>query len=478
MKITVKHSGKTFEKEYDGPVFLIHVLKDLGIYIPAVCNGRGICGKCVVEAHGILSPSTEKERDLFGEKKNFRLACTTKALGDVQIIYNTFVKGMQVLTGGISPDIQIKPDIGTGVAIDIGTTTVAAESFNLATGENIQTFTYENPQRAYGGDVMTRMEFAEKGGLETLKRLINGVIDEIIEKSKAKKVVISGNTAMLHFAAGLSTNNMSKAPFVPESLFGYETGGKYFSPCVSAYFGSDILNGIMAAGMEKNFPSIIADIGTNGEMALFDGQKYYCCSTAAGPCFEGYGIEKGMPAVNSAINRVYIENGSLKYTVMGKEKPEGICGSGLADYAAYLLELGIIDKTGFMAENHYLCENVYITPKDIRNLQLAKAAIRAGIETLLEVSGTRGKIKAFFISGGLGNSVNVNSAVGLGLIPKEFEDISIPAGNTSLSGAAATLLDESYLNKAKETAKKCEVIELADSEIFGEYFIKYMKFGE
>ncbi|MDD4126024.1 MAG: ASKHA domain-containing protein, partial [Eubacteriales bacterium] len=424
MKITLKTSAGTFIRKYEGPIYLYEAIKDCGITVPSDCGGRGVCGKCAVEAYGEMSPITDSEKLLLGEKENFRLACMTKAVGDVQIIYNINVKRMQVLAGGISPDIKIKNVCGAGiaVAIDIGTTTVAAASYDLATGKRLDTYTYENPQRTHGADVVTRMDFASHGGLDTLKNEINGIINEIQSRSKAKEIIIAGNTAMLHFAAGLSTDRMSKAPFETESLFGYKIDGIYYAPCASAYFGSDVVCGMAACEMDNNFPSFIADIGTNGEMAVFDGGRYYCCSTAAGPCFEGYGIECGMPAVAGAVNRVFIDNGIPRYTVIDGEEPRGLCGSGLADYTACLLELGIIDKTGYMSEKHCLCENVYITPRDVRNLQLAKAAIRAGIETLLDISGTKGKIKAFYLAGGMGNSIDINSAVRLGLIPGEFAD--------------------------------------------------------
>jgi uncharacterized 2Fe-2S/4Fe-4S cluster protein (DUF4445 family) len=477
MKITVEHSGKKHIQYYDTSVRLIDALRDMNIIIPSDCNGRGICGKCEVLAFGDLSPVTEREIKLFGPSSPLRLACLTKATGDVQIIYNTNDKRMQVLTGGIWPDIEINQAPGTGLAVDIGTTTVAAWSFDLETGNRKETFTLENPQRLYGGDVLSRMEFAAGGGLDTLKGQINKVIDDLICKTDASRVVLSGNTAMLHFAAGFSTDKMTVAPFTPSSLFGTKIDGKYFSPCVSAYFGSDIVNGIATCGMDNIYPSLIADIGTNGEMAVFDGENYYCCSTAAGPAFEGYGIDCGMPAVDSAINKVYVENGKLKYTVIGGKKPAGLCGSGIADYISCLIELGICDKSGYMEKTHHLCEEVYITPNDIRNFQLAKAAIRAGIETLLEISSTAGNIKAFYLAGGLGNSVDIECAVKLGLVPDEFKGIAIPAGNTSLTGAAASLLSEKFSEKAKNISKQCKVIELADSEIFADNFIKYMSFG-
>ncbi len=488
MKITLETSAGTFIKEYAGPVLLSKVLSDCGVFVASDCGGRGVCGKCRVKADGVLSPLTETEKLLLGDSGKLRLACVTTAYGDAHIIYSTKKIGLQVLSEGIKPDIKINgentftPD-GVGAAIDIGTTTVAAASFNLATGVLTGTYTYENPQRAHGADVVTRMDFASRGGFGILRDEINGVITKIVAASKAEKIAVTGNTAMLHFAAGLSTDRMSKAPFEPESLFGCEIDDIYYSPCASAYFGADIVCGMAACGMapcgiKREAPSFIADIGTNGELAVFDGEKYYCCSTAAGPCFEGCGIERGMPASDGAVNRVYFENGALRFDVIGGGKPHGLCGSALADYAAALLGAGIIDKSGYMEENHVLCENVYLTPRDVRNLQLAKAAIRAGIETLLTVSGTRGRIKKFFLAGGLGSSVDVRSAATIGLIPAEFVPVAVPAGNASLSGASASLLDVEFLRKTKEIAQRCEIIELADSELFGENFINYMALGD
>ncbi|MFA6729716.1 MAG: ASKHA domain-containing protein [Eubacteriales bacterium] len=480
-KIKIKADGKTIVKEYNRPVTLLKALGDCGISVDSECGGRGVCGKCEVTAAGSLSAVTKRETQLFGQNSQKRLACLAVANGDSQIIYNTKKAGFQVLSEGITPKIEINSGFGAGVgvAIDIGTTTVAAGAYDLATGKLIESFAFENPQRAHGGDVVTRMDFALKGGLETLKTEINGVINKIKSKAGAKIAVVSGNTAMLHFAAGLSTDKMAVSPFAPESLFGFEKDGVYFLPCGGAYFGADIVCGIAACGMadSKNV-SFIADIGTNGEMALFDGKDLICCSTAAGPAFEGYGIERGMPAVNGAVNGVYLnENNTPRYTVIGGGTPAGICGSGLADLAAALLKIGVIDKSGYMEENYYLTENVYLTPRDVRNLQLAKAAIRGGIETLLGAGGEKNEVEKFYLAGGMGNSINIESAAALGIIPADFAKKATLAGNASLSGAAGALLDAGFLQKISEIAGKCKIIELADSDLFGENFIKYMAFG-
>lgn len=487
-KVTVFTQKGEITREYESPVRPADVLYDTGVapYLTAGCGGRGICGKCAVEVQGALTPKTPNEKQKTKAGDRFRLACVTRITGDAQIFYNTKDGQIQVLSEGIFPNITIGAagKAGVGTAIDIGTTTVAAAAYDLLTGQKLGEYTCENPQRAHGADVVTRMDFAEKGGLLTLQKEIGGVIGDILAKTKAVQTVVTGNTAMLHFAAGLSTEKMSKAPFEPESLFGkdvvltpqpgVQTGPVYLAPCASAYFGGDAVFGMAACEIEKEYPGLFADIGTNGEMALFDGKTYYACSTAAGPAFEGYGIECGMPAVKGAIHRVWTENGGLKYAVIGGGTAKGLCGSGLADCIAALIDLGVVDQTGFLAKAHMLSDDVYITPRDVRNLQLAKAAIRAGIETLLDESRARGKIKAFYLAGGLGASINIDSAVKIGLVPKEFAPVAFPAGNAALSGAAAALLDRNFRKKTEKIARKCQVVELADSAAFGEYFIKYM----
>ena len=386
-----------------------------------------------------------------------------------------------------------------GIAVDIGTTTVVAHLVNIDTGEISASLSEINAQRKYGADVITRIKYCGKNGHDKLTSLIREQIismiselcDGICNFVDIKGVSLAGNTIMQHIAAGYSPVSMGAVPFSTISLFGdkFDTWNGlnvnqiYYAPCISAYVGGDITAGVLAAGFDGHIeePATFLDIGTNGEIVLKYNGTYYCCATAAGPAFEGAGITMGMAAVNGAIDHVSldpIDSSKLNFTTIGNDESKGLCGSGLVDALAVMLALEVVDESGRLEkEQFYISENVFITAKDVRNIQLAKAAIAAGIQTLLTHVGLReDDIKTFVLAGGFGSFMDKVNAAKIGLFPKTFLPVTAVMGNTSGEGAILALCSPEAQEKLDDVREKSEYIELSTSTIWNEQFIEQMMF--
>ncbi len=466
------------------------------------CGGRGVCGKCRVVAKGNLSPMTNQEKKHLSDKeisKGVRLACLTRALGDCEIEIDNQIKTAKIAVDFTLPDIKTNPLFSKyGVAVDIGTTTIVAVLYDK-NGE-VATEQHLNPQQTFGADVITRIEFALGGGLCEIGDCITTKLSEIINTlcltaninaSMIDAVVIVGNTTMLYLLTGSDPKSLSCAPFEADRLFGENISAKqlslpcenatvYLTRCVSAFVGADIVSAIIASNMgQQDDVSILADIGTNGELTLLKDNTFYCCSTAAGPAFEGRGLYMGMGAASGAINKVSVENDEIKAEVIGNGKAVGICGSGVVDAVAGFLSLELIDETGRISEGESVVVSgeVVLTQKDIRSIQLAKSAIFAGIETLVAVSNlTYNDIKTLYIAGGFGSYLDIGSAAAIGLIPRQLESKANVVGNAALCGAVMMLLDKDFIDKSEEIAKKAQTVDLATSKIFIDAYTEGMFF--
>ncbi|MEG1442547.1 MAG: ASKHA domain-containing protein, partial [Oscillospiraceae bacterium] len=255
-------------------------------------------------------------------------------------------------------------------------------------------------------------------------------------------------------------------------------GKTYLPRCISAYVGGDITTAILASGMLNTKTSFLVDIGTNGEMALWHNGELVCCSTAAGPAFEGAGISMGTLAISGAINKVYIDEDKIKYTTIDNEKPIGICGTGLIDAIACMVSSGILEESGYLEESFKIGDSgISISSSDVREVQLAKSAIRAGIDTLLDSCKiSYDDIENFYIAGGFGSYIDKNSAAEIGLIPTEILDKVKIMGNGAGSGAIMILLSNANLSESERIAKMAQTIELSNSPIFMEKYIDAMMF--
>lgn len=470
VKVTLHTPDGVTQKCFSSSVTVSEALEEMGKTIPKECGGKGNCGKCAVRAEGILSPRTEREKELFASDMSLRLACTTRIYGDTHLFYNTTQNDCQVESDFTYDPSDLSPffDGSVGSVIDVGTTTVACAVFDLESGKLLRKKTAVNPQYIYGSDVMTRLEYASEHGGAALSDAINTLVDGFAEG----ETVITGNTVMLSFLSRSDTNGMTAYPFTPPSLFGVTEGERHYCRCVSSFFGADALCALSVCPTDE--PFLMADIGTNGEIALFDGEKYYVSSTSAGPCFEGCGITSGVPAVSGAVYKVWNDGRGVNYSTFGSLPPVGICGSGLCDLVSCLLNNGYIEKNGNMRQLFRLSEKVTLTESDVRKLQLAKAAIRGGIETLLDVGGMRGKVKKMYLAGGFGSSLDPSSAENVGLIPR-LETIKL--GNAALAGAANLLLKRGNKEKLDKIAEKCVTVTLGGNDGFSSHFINQMNFG-
>jgi len=391
-----------------------------------------------------------------------------------------------------------------GAAVDIGTTTIALHLIDRETGERLNTQSAMNAQAPYGSDVTGRIKYCADNGHELLTKIIREQISSMmidacsacdLSPADIEYIIIAANTIMQHLLAGFSPVDMGVAPFTPVSLFGEEfpawegapvseTAKIYYTPAISAYVGGDITAGLLAAGFDDmTDPAIFLDIGTNGEIVLKHKNIYYCCATAAGPAFEGAEITMGMPALKGAIDHVKFGfDGKPEYTVIENGEPVGICGSGLLDTLAVLLDTGTVDETGRLSDydKYYLTEQddgVYVTPGDIRKLQLAKAAIAAGIRVLLHFAGIKEEdVKLMALAGGFGSYMDLNSAARIGLFPKKLLPVAESFGNTSGEGAALVLAQKDACKKLEKIRSQCEYIELSTMTFFNDKFIDEMAF--
>jgi len=415
-----------------------------------------------------------------------------------------------------------------GIAFDIGTTTVAGYLVNLKTGEELSAVAKTNPQVIHGDDVISRIGFTQKRkeNLEILQReivnILNEIIKEIVQQAGVNinniyKITIAGNTCMHHLLLGFNPSYLAPSPYIPvikESLnlkakdiprFVLEpTANVYMLPNISAFVGADIVAGILAICMWENEKiSLFIDLGTNGEIVLGSKRKMWACSTAAGPAFEGARISSGMRAVGGAIDKVKIDNKSIDYRVIKDGKVRGICGSGLIDLIAELLKLGLINKSGklinreecnselseeikkriikggkgnkFLLAKDKETENgkpIYLTQRDIREVQLAKAAIYAGIKILLrEVNISPEDIQKVLLAGAFGNFIDKKSAIRIGLIPYLPLEKIESVGNAAGRGAEIALLSEKTRKICEKISKDIKYIELSSRTDFQEEFI-------
>lgn len=273
--VTIQTENQRFVQEYEQEVLAAQALSDAGIVQAKPCGGRGVCGKCAINLNG---------------KKV--LSCQTKISSDATIDYTTAARSVQGITTGMIRKFSKKPLIaeGFGAAIDIGTTTIAGYIYQFPACELVKAVCVPNTQSEFGADVISRIDCFAGGGAEELSQRVYDAIRELTEGFPIQKYVLCGNTAMLHLLTKTNPTSLAVAPYVAETLFGKWRENAYLMRCISAFVGADVTAAVLASGMIEQETSLLIDIGTNGEMVLKHGDKLLCCSTAAGPCFEGAGI--------------------------------------------------------------------------------------------------------------------------------------------------------------------------------------------
>ncbi len=467
------------------------------------CGGHGKCGKCKVIAKGELSaPSGTELEHLSSEEleRGVRLACLTRALGNCEVCNIADGENARIMTDGVLSEFEVAPAFsGYGAAIDIGTTTIAARLFDKE-GRALSEAVCLNPQSEWGADVISRIEAALGGKSQLLAQAVRGAIDRVIaeladfakiEKELIDGVVITGNTVMLCLLTEESVEPLSHAPFEAKRLFGETVLAAdvslhslkadtpiYLPRCMAAFVGADTTCAVVSSGMCNENTALLADIGTNGEMALWNKNKLSVCSTAAGPAFEGVGISMGMRGSVGAVDKVSLVNGKLFAHVIGETAAVGICGSGLVDAVACLLDTEELDESGFLEDEP--CEisaPVELTQNDIRMVQLAKSAICAGMLTLVETEGlSLSDVGVTYVAGGFGNYLNIANAEKIGLLPKGISKKTKAIGNAALGGASMLLLAPDLREKSEILAESANVLELSTNKIFSDKYIDGMFF--
>lgn len=468
---------------------LLDVLTQNGFFIPAACGGRGSCGKCSVKC-----------RAADAEEYQTVLSCHTSVTSDLTVLLD--------VAGGELWNISSLSSFDTrdvGMLLDVGTTTLAASLVDKATQEVIAKASALNPQGAFGADVLSRISAFGDGKGEAMRTSVVDATNRLIADfsrtgAKIDEVLVVGNPTMLHLFIGVDPSGIGSYPFTPafvetkyfdDADIGIDASRVRLLPSISAYLGSDVSAGILACEMYKNDKTqLLMDLGTNGEIVLSHKGKLYAASTAAGPALEGANLSCGMGGVSGAIDRVWREGGELRFTTVENAPARGICGCGVIDLIALLLDEGILDETGAFSEEcdsplfhrleddcFYLTPDIYLSQDDVRQFQLAKAAIAAGVEALTAHCGVKmDEIARVFLAGGLGYYMSPASAARTGLISPTLLSRTQIVGNTALAGARLCLMDEKNQTALDVLCKETETVELSFSSVFSQAYIENMGF--
>ncbi len=487
----ISHDGVR-EIDAEEGISLQTILRRSGYDIYSPCGGRGRCGKCTVWVSGVgkviscrYKPTSDTEVILPGENEAGILVRQTEFLEDFPF------------NREISPGLSNSP---IGVAIDLGTTTVVLYFLNLIDGAIEKIASFLNPQMRFGSDVISRITYCQENdtGLQELQNAITERINfetdtfltgRGLVSGNLEKIVVAGNTTMLHLLLGEDPVPIALAPFTPKftskqikkgdsSKISINPEGHLITlPCLSAYVGADIIAGLaVLKPLFKNY--LFVDIGTNGEIALVTGSTVYACSAAAGPAFEGASISCGMAAVTGAVSG-FSDDGEIQ--VIGNIAPAGICGSGIVDIVAYLVRKGIVDGTGFMKDPFVIHEAnaIKVTRQDIREIQLAKSAIFSGIRILMKRAGIGfGDVEALYLAGGFGNYISIRSAVDLGLLPEELDGRIFAVGNSAGIGALQYLRSDEIESRIGRLIENSIYVDLSEAEDFPEEFAMNMDFQQ
>lgn len=496
MRIQVQCGSKTYNFHGTDGETVLSVLQKNGITsVPVACGGIGRCKKCTVWINGTMS-----------------LACQTRAKDGMKVVVLGEKNAVIAETGTALVKRSYPPDAKEGcfAACDIGTTTVVCHLL-APDGTKLATASAYNSQRGSGADVGSRIH----APLPLMHGQITGQIQEMLLgllqkagiREPIKRLAVSGNTVMCHLFAGIPAESIGTAPFTPREYFGKEYEGNalglsiceqvYILPAVSGYVGGDITADLLSVMPEcGGEETLLLDIGTNGELVLGNADGFLCLAAAAGPAFEGAEITMGMSAQEGAVSHVYLDQRRLRVQTVGNQKATGICGSGLLDALSVFLQMGIVDKTGKIADassvsvayrkyigTHEgqscirLTPDVFVTQEDIRKLQLAKAAIAAGFEILMKEKNIKeSKIRRVILAGGFGTCLSPKSAADTGLFPKSLLKYVKAAGNAAGEGAAAAAVSRQARTEAGRISRSMRYIELSLHPDFPKAYVENMDF--
>ena len=533
-KITFVQSRQKTEVPVQEQETILEAARRAGLVIESPCNGNGTCGKCKVrlaDGSKVLACRETAREAMTVEllERHDSEGIQIKQSGqEIAVHVERFIEKKYLPETGqtavyrdgtlIAYEQGDTSAASYGLVVDIGTTTLVVALIDLHTGKEIAATGALNPQSKFAQDVLSRITYAsDEAGLKEMHRLfideLNRLIVQISEEAGVFPVTIyeavfSGNTCMLHLALQTDPSALGKYPYTP-SIWGDQKvkavdlalqiadyGEVFLPPIISAYVGADISSGVIAAQLaERKGISLFIDIGTNGEMILAVDGKLAATSTAAGPAFEGMNIVCGMRAAPGAIEKFRLEDsGRKKIQSIGNQPAIGICGSGLLDIVAELVKQKLVNPTGRLQQNaaqqfqdylvkhegktvFQITKDVHLSQKDIRQVQLAKGAIRSGIEALLaHENRTADEVDRVLIAGSFGYHLNPESLLEIGLLPRAFAGKIEFLGNTSKTGGLAFLLSSQIRKKAAAITKKVTVIELANLQEYDQLFVKCLNF--
>lgn len=494
-RITLQPLGTSFDVPSGTP--LQDHLFSHGVEFP--CGGRGRCKGCRIRViAGSLPVTPAQEQMLSAEELSagWRLACQCAATSDLTIELAQWEAAI------LADDstFPFSPREGYGIAVDVGTTTIVAQLLDCTRGVVLAVRSALNQQARFGADIMSRIGYAvvDHGHstlVRTLRKQIETMIGELLEAAsvpadQVMEVVLVGNTVMHHLFCDRDLEPLSQYPFIsgalgegrftPDTLGWKLPGGIVvrFLPCIAGFVGSDVLAGIFATRLhEHETVNVLVDLGTNGEIVIGNRGRLITTSTAAGPAFEGARISMGMRAVTGAISEVHRDGKGLVCHVLGNVRPRGICGSGIVDAAAALLDIGTLKANGRLPDGDVeLAGPVRLTQTDIRELQLAKGAIAAGVRILARMYGVSPEqISRVYLAGAFGNYVNTTSARRTGLLSFPGHIVT-PAGNTALQGAKIALFTPPEVFSS--LASRIEHVGLSEQPDFQDIYCEEMGFPQ
>jgi len=496
-----------------------------GLPLEQPCAGQGTCGKCKVLVEGQLSPVDEVEQERLSSAElsaGYRLACRARVLGDASVTLAPIVVYSDKIFRACD-DYKGK-DVPLGLAVDLGSTTVAAFLVTLDSGKVCVGAAALNQQIVFGADVISRLAAAQKGKAyaERLSALALASIGQAVEalklprriRERIHKITIVGNCAMHHLLLRYPVDTLAALPFQPyrkeairhaEALFGgfferlFPTGVEVtLPPLIGGFVGSDALACLAYFGFDRaSGPMMAIDLGTNGEVMVTDGERILVASTAAGPAFEGVNISCGTRAVDGAIIDVMLRpDGEIRLTTIGHHPPVGLTGSGLISLVYELRRVGVIEPNGRIVADHLVFGSrlgaddqgmrhfliaeredgtpLHLTQLDVRELQKAKAAIRAAAEILMARLGLRaGDLQRVVLTGSFGSQVRIDAVLGLGMIPPVDERIIETEANGAGLGAALFLDDEEFA-RGERIAAQAQQIDLDLEPDFNKRFVEGM----
>ncbi|MGA2504327.1 MAG: ASKHA domain-containing protein [Anaerolineales bacterium] len=502
---------------------LLDAAQSAGVGLAAVCGGVGTCNECRLRlAAGTLTPLSGVELDALSPadlSAGFRLACQAEPLSDVKLDIppESLTSAQRLQVEGQEIHVSVKPAVLTpgayGLAVDIGTTKLAAYLVRLDTGETAAKLGAMNPQIAFGEDIISRISYAGRKPdgakvlqqvlVETLNKLVLDLcLDAHVSPSSVLDAVLVGNTTMHHLFVGLPVEQLGHAPFapattqplsIPAAQVGLNLGPgavAYLPPVIAGYVGADHIAMLIATEAWKSQRNLIAlDIGTNTEISLVTRGKVTCCSCASGPAFEGAHIREGMRAAPGAIERARWSDGEILWQTIADQPPVGICGSGILDVVAALQDGKLVKPTGVMpsvpgsglvlvpAVQTGLGRDLLVTRKDVHEIQLAKSAIRVGVEILLKNAGlTYSDLDEFIVAGAFGTYLDLRSAVRTGMFPPLPLERFRQVGNAAGVGAKQMLVSVDKRREAEQIAGRIGYVELTSQAAFTPLFMEHLCF--